>query len=182
MWLFLNNAFLSIVAHRTKPDTLLVRARVRGDIERVFPRAKVSRTPDADYLFRAEVGRLEVTAALSAAAGGIAYPNFKGSVTDRDRLATYHDVWDVMYAWQHRRAGAERPARKAKGDLAEPELDTGDHLVTRSGLDVLVERAQTVIGGDPIITYRYLRSGKRFTYPERMARRRLRGATFLGPF
>jgi hypothetical protein len=180
MWIFLNNAFLSIVAHRTKPDTLLVRARVRGDIERVFPRAKVSRTPDADYLYRAEVARVEVSVAISSAAAGIAYPNFKGSVQDRDRLATYHDVWDVMWAWQGRRDVDDRPPRA--GGLAEPDLVTGDHLLTRTGLDVQVERVQTIIGGDPIVTVRYLRSGKRFTHPERMARQRLRGATFLGPF
>lgn len=37
MWICLNDAFLSIVAHRDKPGVLLVRARRPGDIERTFP-------------------------------------------------------------------------------------------------------------------------------------------------
>lgn len=179
MWIFFNDAFLSVVAHRDRPDTLMVRARVRGDIERAFPGVKVTRSPAADYLFRAEVRRGVVAAALSLAASGISYPNFKGSVRDRDRLETYHDVWDVMLAWQHRRA---RPRAKASAvSLAEPYLDTGDQLLTRSGLEVYIERVQELLeGGDPIVSYRYMRSGKRFTYPERMARRRLRGAVLIG--
>ena len=36
MWVFLSDAFLSIVAHRDDPDALLVRARRQGDIECVF--------------------------------------------------------------------------------------------------------------------------------------------------
>jgi hypothetical protein len=41
MWVFLNDSFLSIVAHRTEPGVLLVRARTAGDIEAVFPQAHV---------------------------------------------------------------------------------------------------------------------------------------------
>ncbi len=176
MWIFFNDAFLSVVAHRDRPDTLMVRARVRGDIERVFPGAKVTRSPAADYLFRAEVRRGVVAAALSIAAAGISYPNFKGSVRDRDRLETYHDVWDVMLSWQHRRQRARKP-KASEAALVEPYLDTGDRLLTRSGLDVYIERVQELLeGGDPIVSFRYVRSGKRFTYPERMARRWLRGA------
>lgn len=176
MWIFLNNAMLSIVAHRTKPDTLLVRARVRGDIERVFAGAgmKVSRTPNADYLYRAELPRKRVADILRRAVEGIDYPNFKGSVRERDRLSTYHDVWDVMYDWQHRRDVADiLPADPG----VEPKLLTGARLVTRSRLDVQVERVQEVIGAEPVVSFRYLRSGKRFTYPMRLARRWLRGAT-----
>lgn len=36
MWIFTPKAFLSIVAHRGKPDYLLVRARLPGDIENVL--------------------------------------------------------------------------------------------------------------------------------------------------
>ena len=41
MWLCLNDAFLSIVALPGHPDELLVRARIAGDIERLFPAAQV---------------------------------------------------------------------------------------------------------------------------------------------
>ena len=53
MWLFTQRGFFSIVAHRDDPDFLIVRARVKGDIENYWPQAKVSETPNADYLFRA---------------------------------------------------------------------------------------------------------------------------------
>ena len=49
MWVFLNNAFLSIVEHRENQNILLVRARIKGDIERVFPGVMVHKTPEADY-------------------------------------------------------------------------------------------------------------------------------------
>ena len=55
MWVFLNDAALSIVAQRERPDCLLVRGRVAGDIEAVFPKAHVTVTPDADYRYRASV-------------------------------------------------------------------------------------------------------------------------------
>ena len=92
MWVFLNNAMLSIVAQRSQPGTLLVRARSAGDIERVFPDVKVSETPTADYRYRAEISAEEVRA--------IDYPNFKATVRDAGRLHAYHDVWDVMARYQ----------------------------------------------------------------------------------
>ncbi len=44
MWICLNDAFLSIVTDTTHPDQLLVRARRRDDIERVFGETEVIRT------------------------------------------------------------------------------------------------------------------------------------------
>ena len=65
MWIFLNNAFLSIVDKGGDGTTLLVRARRSGDIERAFPEAKVERTPGNDYRFRARLGREEVAAGFA---------------------------------------------------------------------------------------------------------------------
>ena len=41
MWIQFNNAFLSIVENRNNKLELLVRARVKGDIEKIFPDADV---------------------------------------------------------------------------------------------------------------------------------------------
>lgn len=41
MWICLKNSFLSVVADRENKERLLVRARRTGQIERVFPAAKV---------------------------------------------------------------------------------------------------------------------------------------------
>jgi hypothetical protein len=108
MWIFLNDAFLSIVEHREDPSKLLVRARVRGDIERVFPAAKVLHTPvRADYAYRAVIDRRVVADRLRAAVDSIDYPNFKNSVTEDDRHDVYMGVWETMYGFQ-RRGGLSR--------------------------------------------------------------------------
>lgn len=80
MWIFTPTSFVSIVAHRAKPDVLLVRARLKGDIQRLFPDAKVSRTPSADYLFRAQLPRQAVAERLFDLAMDLDYENVKGAI------------------------------------------------------------------------------------------------------
>ena len=106
MWIFLNDAFLSIVRHTGKPDTMMVRARVAGDIIRVFPGAKETETPDADYRFRAEILAKAVSEALAAKVMDIDYPNFKSSVDEHHRHDAYLKVWRVMNDYQRQRGSA----------------------------------------------------------------------------
>lgn len=96
MWICANNAFLSIVTDPAGPDTLLVRARRPGDIQTLFPDAKVSRRPGRDYLYRASVKRSEVGIAIAEAAMRINYPNFKNSVGNAELHDAYARVWGVM--------------------------------------------------------------------------------------
>ena len=51
MWLFTSNSFVSVVADRddTQSPRLLVRARIKGDIDQLFPDAEVMETPLTDY-------------------------------------------------------------------------------------------------------------------------------------
>ena len=56
MWIMTNNSYLSIV-NKCGPPELLVKARRAGDIEEVFPNAKVTRRTDSDYLYRAILPR-----------------------------------------------------------------------------------------------------------------------------
>ena len=100
MWIFLNNAFLSIVDKGGDGTTLLVRARRAGDIERAFPGARVERTPSNDYRFRARLGREAVAAVLAEAVKAITYPNFKDSVRERERHEAYSEVWGIMNSFQ----------------------------------------------------------------------------------
>ncbi len=102
MWVFLNDAFLSIVQHNGDSDMLLVRSRTAPDIKRVFPDAKVLVTPGADYRFRATVPRADVAAALQAEVADIDYPNFKNSVQEDDRHNAYGAVWLTMLHYQSR--------------------------------------------------------------------------------
>ena len=100
MWIHMNDAFLSVVAHRTDPGALLVRGRVEGDIQRVFPDAEVAETPDADYRFRTLLPRDVVAGAVAAAVGTIDYDNFKNSVAEDDRHDAYADCWLAMRRFQ----------------------------------------------------------------------------------
>ncbi len=104
MWIHLSDTFLSVVAHRTKPDMLLVRGRVAGDIERVFPGVIETETPSADYRFRATIPRKTVAAVLAEQVAGIDYDNFKNSVTEHDRHDAYFQSWYAMHDLQQKRA------------------------------------------------------------------------------
>lgn len=116
MWIFLNNAFFSIVAisprandlppavARERASFLLVRARIEGDIERVFPNAEVRRTDTRDYRYRAFVPREAVAQRMAATVDAIDYHNFKGSIAldDEGRHNAYLSVWQVLYNAQRR--------------------------------------------------------------------------------
>ena len=58
MWIVLNNSFLSIVKNRNDENELLVRARVSGDIEKVFNNADVFEDANADYKYRSYLDRV----------------------------------------------------------------------------------------------------------------------------
>ncbi len=100
MWIFLNHAFLSLVDPKDPQDRLLVRARLEGDLERVFPSAKVEATPHRDYRFRALVPRDEVVKVMAAQIQTLSYGNFKASVKERRRHDAYLEVWSVMAEFQ----------------------------------------------------------------------------------
>jgi hypothetical protein len=100
MWIFLNNAFLSIVSNKDDPDNLLVRGRRHGDIRRVFPGVKVVITPEADYRYRAFVPRTLVAEKIASRISAIDYTNFKDSVTEEIRHTAYLAVWRQMFIWQ----------------------------------------------------------------------------------
>lgn len=114
MWVFAKTGFVSIVAHRDNPNHLLVRARVRQDLENfretISPEVThgigdVIETPEADYRWRCTISRAAVADGLVHLALGMDYDNFKNAVHGepaRDRA--YMDVWGAMYGLQ--RAGA----------------------------------------------------------------------------
>jgi len=99
MWIALTEGWLSIVAHRDKPDHLLVRARNPKHIRRTFGEQVMYTDADADYPFRADVPREDVVRFLVRRLEHMAYDNFKNTIDD-DR---YHDaavdVWRVMYRY-----------------------------------------------------------------------------------
>jgi len=108
MWLFTSKSFLSVVADKENPkgDRLLVRSRIAGDIEEVFPDANVMETSNADYRFRAWVSREKVNKAISEYIQNLNYINFKNSVEDRARIRPLMRVWSTMYEHQEARLNA----------------------------------------------------------------------------
>jgi len=135
MWFFTTFGFFSVVAHRDKPETLIVRSRVRLHLERLLHRAKahstmfdalvIAETPGADYRFRIELKSRTVALTLYRLVLGIDYPNFKGAVAverngsplDDSYLDSLHDVWSVMLRLQTGRA------RPTPDDELEPALE-----------------------------------------------------------
>ena len=102
MWIFTNNSYLSVVENRDDKSTLLVRARIKGDIENVFPNAKVFSKKGADYKYRTIVSKEDVAIAVAKQIMEIDYDNFKNSIDhdDHDRHDVYLEIWSVMLDWQ----------------------------------------------------------------------------------
>jgi hypothetical protein len=110
MWVFTLLGSFSIVAHRDRPGSVLVRARVEADLAAFVkglpdPRPKIRRTPDADYLFRVVARKQHVADLLASyVADGIDYDNFKDAVAEAQgvpRAKVYHDVWRALLPLQH---------------------------------------------------------------------------------
>lgn len=102
-WMIFNDSFLSIVADPVRKDELIVRARARGDIQRVFPGAKVVSIAGRDYAFRASLSREVVAAAISDRVLNTKETNFKDSTVEKDRHDAYFSVWGVMASFQEDR-------------------------------------------------------------------------------
>ncbi len=106
MWLFCKEGYFSAVAHNEKTDTILLRSRFQGDLERLFkrhsalfgglPLPKVQHTPNADYAFRAELPKALWSAIAAEVANDIDYGNFKNRVHEgkgSPRDAAYMGCW-----------------------------------------------------------------------------------------
>lgn len=99
MWIYLNDACVSIAENMDDDRYLLVRSRVEGDVERALGEhskvAIVTYDPTRDYPYRAAVWRELVAGAIAAHVMRIDYPKFKGSVDPADewRTRTYMDVF-----------------------------------------------------------------------------------------
>jgi hypothetical protein len=103
MWIFMRDSFLSIVQDHSNSGRLLVRARIEGDIERIFPRARVIKLKKADYRYRAFIDRAEAARVIAAQVEAVNYPNFKNEVQLVSGIArhrAYLDVWATMRSYQ----------------------------------------------------------------------------------
>ena len=102
MWVFTTAGFVSAVAHRDEPNTLMVRARARYALDELAQHsgAEVVATPTGDYPFRITVSRELFSKWVAAVARDIDYTNFKDAAHDLgdsryDRALM--QVWSAMY-------------------------------------------------------------------------------------
>jgi hypothetical protein len=115
MWIFKNNAFVSIVEDRDMPDQVWVRGRVAGDIEAFLGEIcdyEVILTESADYRFRTVVHRNHAAMALFQSMDQVDYDNFKSSIEHSPfgerRHTAYVGVWQTMLRFQKDEAAIER--------------------------------------------------------------------------
>jgi hypothetical protein len=101
MWICLNNSFLSVVENQNDKSQLLVRARRKGDIEKVFIDANVFENTNVDYRYRTYIQRDRVADIMYNSIMNINYDNFKNSVRDDDLHDAYSDFWLTMNKLQN---------------------------------------------------------------------------------
>jgi hypothetical protein len=98
MWIFSQQGFLSVVKHTDKPETLIVRSRFRGHIEKIFGGVCVLEDPTRDYRFRAELPAKEVSVVIAKMILKIDYENFKAclDLDDQGYYVSCINVYNVV--------------------------------------------------------------------------------------
>ena len=107
MWIFSQDGHFSIVAHRTEPELLLVRARHPNHIGALLPNAELTHLPSADYPFRTVARRSDVHEAVKTYLLNLDYDNFKASIDDDEFHEVCLNVWHTMWVYgkRHRNQG-----------------------------------------------------------------------------
>ena len=104
-WIFLNDSMFSIVENRNDKTGLVVRARIKGDLGKVFDGEEIESADHTnyDYRFRMFLSKTYVAEVMRLEMLGINYDNFKNSVDKRDteRHKKYVQVHGVMASLQH---------------------------------------------------------------------------------
>jgi hypothetical protein len=105
MWLFAKNSFVSVVQHREKKNSVLVRGRRRSDLERLFPEKAndIFEDPAADYRYRLLATKAELKETLARYIDEkLDYDNFKAAQDpdSQDWTRFLHQVWGAGYALQ----------------------------------------------------------------------------------
>jgi 8-oxo-dGTP pyrophosphatase MutT (NUDIX family) len=116
MWLFTRFGFFSVV-RKTDADTLTIRSRTRGDLDRLRNHYLPSLSPSqqhqgTDYPWRGTAEPAALEQAMALIVRDIQYPNFKDEVAaslGKDRAKRYGKVWSALYDMQE--------------DLAEPHAE-----------------------------------------------------------
>ena len=140
MWVFTDTGFLSMVRDGEVPNHLLVRARVRADLEQFVELCQdfyrcpipggIRESTNTDYRFRASVPAAAAGGILGMLASGIHYQNFKNRVHDVDpdpaRHRAYIEVWTAMERLQRIHLMRKRPSIPVAAPTQEDWKDWDD--------------------------------------------------------
>lgn len=117
MWVFTTKGFFSIVEHKKDPNRVVIRARIRKDIESIkmlFEKlglevSDVVENVSFDYRYRVFASRPDWASAMTKLITDVGYKNFKNAVYEADSLEirdkrheAYLDIWVIMHELQSR--------------------------------------------------------------------------------
>ena len=89
---------LKFVDEEKTSDDYLVRSRIKGDIEKVFPDSDVFEMENSDYKYRSYKKKTDVSSKLKNIVEDINYDNFKNSISSdqSERHNSYLNVWTEL--------------------------------------------------------------------------------------
>jgi len=117
LWLFTTKGFFSIVEHKKDPNRVVIRARVRKDIDNIkmlceelgLEVSDVEENVSFDYRYRVFASRIDWASVMTQLITDMDYTNFKNAVFDVDspkvrdrRHEAYLDIWAIMHELQFR--------------------------------------------------------------------------------
>lgn len=110
MWIITAIGCYSLTNHRDQPKNMMVRGRVRSDMERLVPlipfwalHSDIIETYDSDYKYRIIADREAMGGVFGKLVANMDYIGFKDNVADKQgktRAQIYYDVWDILHELQ----------------------------------------------------------------------------------
>jgi hypothetical protein len=117
LWIFTTKGFFSIVEHKKDLNRVVIRARVRKDIDNMkmlfeeldLRVSDVVENVSSDYRYRVFASRSDWTSVMTQLITDMGYTNFKNAVYEADspkvrdnRHEAYLDIWAIMHELQFR--------------------------------------------------------------------------------
>lgn len=96
MYVFTDNAFLSILAHASDERLLEVRARYSGDIERTFPESEVAFTAGNDFPYSTSVSRDRAAERIALRVQHVGYHHYNPGAEEPWRQNIYEQVEAIL--------------------------------------------------------------------------------------
>jgi hypothetical protein len=91
---------VSVVEDKLKISELVVRARNKTILEKIFPENEILELDISDYKYRTYCTKNEWSKIVVDRINNIDYTNFKASVVDKDLHDMYNNFWYIHYKYQ----------------------------------------------------------------------------------